>query len=303
MKHLIDLFYKVSNMDKKVVVFSNRRNCEWVERTREIVFSLCRVGAHVCMPKDYEVAIGNIDGVLFLDSEIILSNAYAVVALGGDGTILHAATEASNHDVPILGINLGHLGYLAELDCEELEYFDKLMSGSFKIDVRSMLDFSISSTNIHDAPSALNEVIISKGPGVRMIDVLVSVDGASINKYKCDGIIISTPTGSTAYSLSAGGPVLDPRTESIIITPICPHSLSHMSRSIIVPDSSDITLNILSDQMSFEGAMLSCDGKAISSLDISSVVSVKKSKKITKLIRFKDRSFYEILRQKFDDRR
>jgi len=282
---------------KKIAIIPNLGKENSLKEMQNIIKYLGKFSPLLFIDESYKGLFDDEPYVTFVSADALLKDCDALLVLGGDGTILSSAVLACEYDVPILGINTGHMGYLAELDTDEHEYLQCLFDGNYKIDERMMLDANVNGAKIDCL--ALNEVLLSKGPGVRAIKVCVYVDFLKINTYVCDGMIISTPTGSTAYSLSSGGPILDPKTHSIIITPICPHRIS--PRSIVVSADSVISLKILGNEDAFEGAYLANDGDKVSDLYIDDEVVIKKSQRTTRLIRLKDHSFYEILEQKFKD--
>ena len=191
---------------------------------------------------------------------------------------------------------MGHLGYLAELEMNELDLLDKVMRGDYRIDRRSMLSATIIGPNQKEKNRgyALNDAVISNGSISRIIDLQLSEGGVPINIYRADGLIISTPTGSTAYSMSAGGPVADPRIACFCVTPVCPQMLS--ARPILFPD--DVTLEVKHVCRREKVLYLTLDGKVNYELMRNDVVRIEKSELFAPIIRVKQRSFYEKLRQK-----
>jgi NAD+ kinase len=225
-----------------------------------------------------------------------VSNSDIIITLGGDGTILRVAKQAAFLGIPVLGINVGRLGFMAAIDVDELESLNMLFSGNYTIEERMMLD--ITTEQNPDTFYALNDAVVSKSAISRIIDIKLESDGRLINNYRADGIIVSTPTGSTAYALSAGGPIIDPILDSISITPICPHSL--VSRTILFSPSSviGISTNIFDDRESY----LTIDGQEAFKLRDKEIVTVKKSDTKASLIRLKDLTFYQALNNKLADK-
>ena len=223
-------------------------------------------------------------------------NCDVVVAFGGDGTILSTAKEVGQSGVPILGVNMGGLGFLAEVVVEELDKtLNDLMSGKFSIIERMMLKIEFFEENKKSAFSAFNDVVVEKGTGPRLIQIDVTVNGDYLNTYRSDGLIIATPTGSTAYSLSAGGPLLMPTMNAIVVTPICPHSLS--VRPIVLSDQSLIEISIHQDQ---EPAQVNLDGKNIFKLYPGKEIKVCKAPFNVKWVSIGQRDFFKILRTKLN---
>lgn len=232
----------------------------------------------------------------FTDKQQLYKNADIAIVLGGDGTILSVAKYASKADVPILGINLGTLGFMAEIEIQEMENsLNKLLEDKFTIENRFMLNAVVkrNGETVLDI-DALNDVVISRALYKRMANMDVYVNNSYLASYYSDGLIISTPTGSTAYSMSAGGPIVDGGMELCIITPICPHSLS--AKPIIVPAESRICVGL--NSKTNNSNILTYDGQNGIDLMINDLVVIKKSKHTTKLIKISDNSFYDILRKK-----
>lgn len=229
-----------------------------------------------------------------LDREI--QNAELVICFGGDGTILHMAKTATRKNVPILGVNIGTMGFMAELESSELDQLARLANDDYTLDRRMMLDVIVQRDRdiiFHDI--GLNDVVITKGAIARIAHLSVKCDGVEAMQYGGDGIIVATPTGSTAYSLSAGGPIVEPEASNILITPICAHDV--MSRCIVASDKRVITVELVHNAR--RNAYLSVDGGKALRLNMGDVVTVRKSNLETKLIRLKDRSFYDVVNMKF----
>ena len=227
-------------------------------------------------------------------TEEAFERADVILTVGGDGTILKAAQLASALDKPILGINMGRVGFMAEIEPHELGLLDRLLSGDYIIEQRMMLQVYIE----RDGEAcyrvdALNDAVISHGAISRMIDITIYNKNEFITEYCADGVIFSTPTGSTAYSVAAGGPVVDPLLKTILSTPICAYSLT--TKPILFHSSADLTV-----RLNNVGAVpyLTADGSVNHKLQETDVIHIKKSERTTKLIKFKDVSFYDILAKK-----
>lgn len=218
-----------------------------------------------------------------------------IVVLGGDGTMLRAARYVAGHKVPILGINMGSFGYLTEVNLNEVQSaLELIIRGDFEIEKRMMLDVSIRhGKTITNVGGVLNDVVINRGSLSRMNELELDVNGKYLTTYKGDGLIVSTPTGSTAYSLSAGGPIVFPGKDLIIINPICPHTLTN--RPIIFSEDSSLKITLWSKD---KGAMLTLDGQETYKIVSGDVVTVKRSKNTTMLVLSPYRSYGEILRSK-----
>lgn len=234
----------------------------------------------------------------FYENELDLKDMSFAIALGGDGTILHAAKLCATYDKGVLGINCGHLGYNADLECDELELLKKLKTGEFNTDKRMMLEVSVEKNGTTSKKFyCINDAVISRGTLSRIIDLSVAVGEHSIMSVRSDGIIVSTPTGSTAYSLSAGGPILDPSINSILVTSICPHSF--FSRPVVINENETVKIKVASKTDS--DFFLTLDGEENVELNESDTVIIKKAQNTSaRIIRIKDRSFMAILNKKFN---
>ncbi len=218
-----------------------------------------------------------------------------VIVLGGDGTLLSVVRSIKGFKIPILGVNLGGLGFLTEITLEELyTVLNKIYNNDYELDIRSMLDSSLyrNSEEIWKY-SVLNDVVINKGALARIIELEMRIDGRYINTFRGDGLIISTPTGSTAYSLAAGGPIVYPTVNSIIITPICPHALAN--RPIVIPDDFVIELKLRAKD---EDVYLTLDGQVGIPLKGGDIIEVKKSDLFTYLIKSPTKNYFGVLREK-----
>ena len=235
----------------------------------------------------------------FISAEEAYSSVDAVIVLGGDGTILESARRAAPCGTLVLGLNLGHLGYMAELELSEIEKLVNIVSGDYKIETRSMINIEIISTDgtVRKNEYALNDAVLSNGTISRIVDTELYEGGVFIGAYRSDGMIISTPTGSTAYSLAAGGAIVDPRLNCLCVTPICPHSL--YARPLIFPDSASIEIkNVCPREKTL---FLTVDGRVNYELSLGERIRVTRSPLETRFVRIKDDSFYDRLRQKIND--
>lgn len=218
-----------------------------------------------------------------------------VFVIGGDGTLLGAARQFSPYDLPILGINVGYLGFLSEAEPENLSNaVDRLINGDYYIEKRLMLDAEvIRKGQLIEQGTALNDIGIAKGSFSRMIDCTVYMDGMYVGSYSGDGVILSTPTGSTAYSLSCGGPIVSPDIQTILLTPICPHTLT--SRPMVLPAESVLTVKISAHHTEMA---VTIDGQMGYCLESEDIVRVKRSAHNTLLVKWRERSFFEVVRKK-----
>jgi NAD+ kinase len=232
------------------------------------------------------------DGV---KSEEVAERADLLVVLGGDGTLISAARLVGEREVPILGVNLGSLGFLTEITLNELyPSLEAWLAGAYELSDRMMLKTTIirdgKEFGVHQV---LNDVVINKGALARIIDLETSVDGHPLTTFKADGLIISSPTGSTGYSLSANGPIIHPSLRCIAITPICPHTLTN--RPIVVDGNAVVRLRVRSTH---EDVFLTLDGQVGVELKRDDIVEVRKSEQRTRLVISRRRDFFEVLRTK-----
>jgi len=228
-----------------------------------------------------------------LDRE--LPGADLLICFGGDGTILHAARDATLHEVPILGVNLGSVGFMAELERGELSLLAPLVHGLYTIEERMMLDVKVlRGDKLISQDTALNDAVISKGSVARVAEMEVLADRMKITAITGDGVIIATPTGSTAYSMSAGGPIVEPTSKSIIITPVCAHQLT--ARSMVLAPERLVTVQLPRGNRKY--LYLSVDGGKAVRLTGGDRVEVCQSTRATRLVRLADRSFYQVINQK-----
>ena len=234
-----------------------------------------------------------------LNEDKLFEVADIIVTIGGDGTIMRYSKKAAKYNKPILGINAGRMGYLANIEQSEYKLLSKLKTGDYTIEDRMMLSVKVyDGDTLLNEYTALNDAVITSGFIARIIDISAYVKGDSI-KYRADGIIVSTPTGSTAYSMSAGGPIIDPTSESIGITPICSHSLS--AKPILLNGDKEVVLKAFSKKHT--EIYLSVDGRKVASVKPNMKVVVTKANDTVKLIRLRERSFFRTLSVKFLDLR
>jgi NAD+ kinase len=227
--------------------------------------------------------------------EDIPTKVEMIIVLGGDGTLLSVARLVGDHNVPILGVNLGGLGFLTEITLEELyRVLEKVVQGDFITDERVVLNASVIRRGERMADFiVLNDAVINKGALARIIDLETTINGEYLTTFKSDGLILSTPTGSTAYNLSAGGPIVYPSLHCIIITPICPHTLTN--RPIVIPDDVEIRAMLKTKQ---QEVILTLDGQQGFTLEFEDIVEVKKAEGHIFLIKSPYRHYFEVLREK-----
>lgn len=224
-----------------------------------------------------------------------LPTADVLICFGGDGTILHMAKSAHKWDVPVLGVNLGSVGFIAELEVGELSLLSRLASGRFSTEERMMLDVAVlrdGRTLYRD--TALNDAVVTKGAVARVLELEVTADRVVTASFSGDGVVVSTPTGSTAYSMAAGGPIVEPTAQNIIVTPICAHSLR--AKSVVLDRAR--TVGVRPARGARKTAYLSVDGGKAFKLLPSDLVEIKRSEAVVKLVKLTGRSFYEGINRK-----
>lgn len=233
-----------------------------------------------------------------LDGPDLAAECDVIAVLGGDGTMLNAVAKLGPTDKPVAGINIGTLGFLTSCTDDEVELFaDSLLSGDYKTSRRTLLCAEVKGVDgSRNTFMALNEIVLARGQTGRLISLTAYIDGDLLNRYKADGLIVATPTGSTAYSLSASGPLISPSAAAFVITPICPHTLSQ--RSLVISDESVVEL---APENADEAPMLfTVDGRDCVSIHHGDRIEVRKADHVLNLLRLKGHSFYEALRQKLN---
>ncbi len=272
---------------KHIALYPNETKDKGFQVTQMVADVLLAHGARLSVEKSCQIP--KREGLSFAaDTDELMDRAEAVVTLGGDGTMLNIAAKAAKKKLPILGINLGRVGFMAELEVKKLELLKKLFEGGYSIEERMMLDVSVNG----DTPRLiLNDAVVTARRR-RMMDLALWENHRRLGTFRADGLILSTPTGSTAYSLSAGGPVVDPRLKVMLAIPICSHSLG--ARPIVF--APDATLRVRETDCP---AQVTLDGKDVIDLSPEDEVSVCASSEVTRLIQLSDRQFYTAVRSYF----
>ncbi len=228
--------------------------------------------------------------------EEIYASAELVIALGGDGAMLDVARRSAPAGIPILGINMGRVGYMTEMEMDELDLLERVFVGDYRLEERTMLRAEVLSSSGQSKFSgyALNEATVTNGSAARIVDLELSDGDELIYTYRADGLLVATPTGSTAYSLSAGGPIVDPKLSCFCVTPICPHSL--LARPLVFPDTATLKIrNICNREKVLH---LTLDGRGTFDLYYGDVVQITRASRTVKLLRMKEESFYAKIRMK-----
>ena len=283
-------------MLRKVILCPNPYRDAQLRVAKEAKRVLDEVGCPnvVCLPfRNQEPPEGYGLNIEPLQQEI--RGADMIIAFGGDGTILHLSKTAAHRDIPVLGVNLGSLGFMAELESKELSQLRDLCDGKYEIESHMMLDVSVQRDGrVIFSNLALNEALIARGNISRVIRLQIFTEQGKLVDVAGDGVIVASPTGSTAYSLSAGGPVVEPTARNFIVSPICAHSV-HANAYVLSPER---VITVQTEKNSYKPVLLSVDGGRAFSLRSGDSIEVRRSKFDTKLVRLSKRSFCEILQKK-----
>ncbi len=276
---------------KKVGIILKHNQPKAVEIGIDLAKWLINRGKEVLFTED----IGKALNKNYYDKKTITSNSDIVIVVGGDGTFLSVARLVKDYSIPIIGINLGGLGFLTEITLDEMyDVLDDIFKGNFTINERMMLKASIyRSGEKISSYSVLNDVVINKGTLARIIELKTSINDNFVTKYRADGLIVATPTGSTAYSLAAGGPIIYPELNCIILTPICPHTLTNRPIVISGDDIITVELNSLDNDV-----MITLDGQVGFSLRDEDIVKIEKDEKKTLILTSPRKNYFETLRTK-----
>lgn len=283
---------------KRVIVTPNPyrdKNFATVRRAMDILRA-SGLDVRLCLPFEVDKSYELPRDLRFSRLDRELPNADMVICFGGDGTILHMAKAATRHNLPILGVNIGTMGFMAELESTELDQLSRLSKGDYTLDKRMMLDVSVLQGDkvlFHDL--CLNDAVVTKGAIARVVHLSVKCDGVQAMEFGGDGVIVATPTGSTAYSLSAGGPIVEPEANNILVTPICAHDVG--SRCMVASEKRVITVELTRNAR--RNAYLSVDGGRALRLNLGDKTIIRKADLTTKLVRLQERSFYDLVNMKF----
>ena len=283
---------------KHIVIAANPYRDSGLQKALTVYLMLTEHGHRVVMSPVFAPKAYLPGDVPVRPLEAAAHDAALIIVMGGDGTILHVAVTLRDHPIPIIGVNFGGKGFLAGLEDDELDMLLEIADGQYTVSRRMMLDVElVRNERIICTQSVLNDVVIHGGH-VDCIGVTAYGDGVPITRFNGDGIIVATPTGSTAYSMSAGGPLVEPYARNLLITPICAHAM--LTKTIVVSPERVISVRI--GKIGRHNAYLSVDGGRAFRLNTGDVITTKASQKVTKLVRLKQTSFFEILNKKFIDR-
>ncbi len=286
----MDKFYIITNTEKDKGLETTGRICDYL-----------RSHGRECTVREYQKKTGVPAEADFryTNEEWIPEGTECILVLGGDGTLIQAARDTVNRNIPLLGVNLGTLGYLAEIEKSSvLEAMDRLMLDDYVIEPRMMLEGTVSGADGGtEEEIALNDIVVSRAGSLRVVDYEIYVNGAFLNRYSADGMIVSTPTGSTGYSLSAGGPIVSPMASMIVVTPICPHTLA--ARSIVLSGEDRVTVRIGPGRRAQrEEAFATFDGEACFPVSTGGFVEIRRSRRTANILKISRISFLEVLRNK-----
>ncbi len=279
------IFGLILNTKKKIAIKIAKR----------IIDFLSNKGCEVFIEKnDGDPCTEDLKG-FFVPDDIFLKKANLIIVLGGDGTFLRASRKAVLHDIPILGVDLGGLGFLSEVSKEKIEEgIERFIRGDYFLEERMMIEASIfEEDKLIFSSVALNDVVLNKFRISRITKFVTKVDGKDLTTYPADGIIISTPTGSTAYSLSAGGPIVEPLADVLVITPICAHTL--YSRALVIRGDRKIEITLFEPE---EDVLVTYDGQKRLKISYKNRIIIEKYEKRVKIVRFRDTHFFDVLREK-----
>ncbi|MBQ6431020.1 MAG: NAD(+)/NADH kinase [Oscillospiraceae bacterium] len=283
---------------KKVVMTPNPYRDRFFKYANQAESVLREAGieTRICLAFDVDKTFELPEDVVLHDLTEELKDADLLICFGGDGTILHASKAATRAGVPILGVNIGTMGFMAELESSELMELSRLATDDFTVEERMMLHVRAERDGqLLMEEDALNDAVITKGAVARIIQLAVSCDSVEMMSFGGDGVIICTPTGSTAYSMSAGGPIVEPTAQNVIITPICAHDMR--TKTIVTSAQRVITVEI--GRIGRKNAFLSVDGGRALRLNTGDKVTISRSADTTKLVHLCEKSFFEIVKNKF----
>lgn len=281
---------------KKTVIITNMTKDPKLETTESIVSYLEDQGIECKVIRAFDKSDSSID-----EQVTVSMDGDVIIVLGGDGTLLRVARATAGTGVPVLGINLGTLGFLSSVEMSSLnQALSRLVSGDYEIENRMLMQVILfRATGIIEQYEALNDCVIGRSGFSRLISVKADINGDNVGIFNGDGVLVSTPTGSTGYNLSAGGPIVTPEARLLVVTPVCSHSLA--SRSIVVSEKDSIVLELDNGVKKLtESALVTIDGQDSTVMNLSDRLEVTGSSKMAAMIRFKDKGFFKVLNMKLD---
>lgn len=282
----------------KIAIVVNLTKNKAISCAERIIKLFREYGAEVIMPVECKHIFGGCGVKIAKKTEQLFEIADMAVTVGGDGTIIHAAKYAACSNTPLIGVNVGRLGFAADVEIDEIDDLKKLISGKYYSEKRLLLNVTVSSPGGERSFLAVNDAVVTHGTLSKIVDFTLSLNGEELNKYRADGLLFSTPTGSTAYSLSAGGPIISPWMECILMTPVCPHSL--FSRSVLFDVDSSLSVSVKIPKGCT--CVLSIDGETNMGISESDVIRIEKSDKYLTMVSVKKRNFYRKLNEKLKER-
>lgn len=286
----------MSALIKNLALIIKSDTQEGLETAKNTVDILGDLGCTMYLPFDDKVHIGDKECIVYTEEENVFSDAECVIVFGGDGTIMRAAHKTT---LPILGINLGRIGYIAELETNELHLLAELVNGNYTVENRMMLSYGVEKNGVYEeyAIPALNEIVLSKGGHSVMPEIELICNGEEVGKYFADGLICSTPTGSTAYSLAAGGSIIDPGMECFAVSQICPQSF--YAKPLVFGGNS--ILEFRKGKRGHGKLFLTSDGEFVTEIEEGDSVKVSKGCRYTRFVKIKKNNFYSVMRSKMTE--
>ena len=282
----------------KIAIIVNLTKPKAIVCAAQICTLMQEGGAEVLMPPDCAEYFPNSGAGFAVSVEQLFENADMAITVGGDGTIIHAAKFAACTNTPLIGVNVGRLGFAADVETDEIGDLKKLISGNYYAERRLLLDVEVHKPGSVRHFLAVNDAVVTHGTLSKIVDFTLTLNGEEISRYRADGLLFSTPTGSPAYSLSAGGPILSPKMECILMTPVCPHSL--FSRSVLFDVDSELGVTVKIPPGC--GCVLSIDGETNINIAEKDTVTVRRSVRQLVLMSVRKRNFYRKLNEKLKER-
>ncbi|MBR1483809.1 MAG: NAD(+)/NADH kinase [Ruminococcus sp.] len=282
----------------KAAIIVNLSKEKAISCANQIIALLRENGASVAMPIEYKSIFHDDCITYYYQSGKLFAHSDVAVTVGGDGTIIDAAKYAAQSGTPLIGVNVGRLGFVSDVEAEEIETLSRLLTGDYISETRLLLDIEVVKDGASTHYLAVNDAVVAHGALSKIVDLTLSLDGEVISKYRADGLLFSTPTGSTAYSLSAGGPILAPQMRCILMTPVCPHSL--FSRSVVFDEEAELAVTVKIPAGC--SCVLTVDGEANIDIQEDDTVYIRRSALSLQLLSLKKRNFYKKLNEKLKER-
>lgn len=283
----------------KIAILVNLGKIKAIECSKQITGLLASKGARILMLSVCKDKFSDFDIKYYDMPQQLFEDCDCAVTVGGDGTIIHNAKYAANADKPMIGVNVGRLGFAADVEPDRIDELSRLLTGEYSVQNRMLLEVQILRCDGKEEHyTAVNDAIVARGQSSGIIDITVFLDDSKITTYRADGLLFSTPTGSTAYALSAGGPVIYPEMDCILVTPVCPHSL--ISRPVVLNGEANLSVRVKAPENA--SVLLTVDGEINVPVCDCDIVKIKKSPKTLKLLSLHKRNFYRLLNEKLKER-